>query len=218
MSKIQILVLHGYYDSAANRQHQMRTLTRSMKEVEFVFLNSPFPFINYGFVLASEISHTDARYQWTSYRPELAGPDHPLDTLQESVTYIVEYINQNGPFQGILGFSQGALVAAASMLHISNCPSLPTCVRFVILVGCPSTNDPTMKAALDSFEKEHAIPTLHVTGANDTLIPSSMSQIMFGYFHPSRAEFYIHKGGHYCPSDSDFRVKLRDFIQRALIM
>jgi hypothetical protein len=50
---------------------------------------------------------------------------------------------------------------------------------------------------------------------NDTLVSSEMSQTVLKYFNPLLAGFYLHKGGHYCPNDSDFRQKLKDFIHRA---
>jgi hypothetical protein len=65
-SKTRILVLHGFYDHAQNRQHQMRSLIRSMKDIEFVFINSSFPFVNYGFLKSSDTSSNEQRYQWFS--------------------------------------------------------------------------------------------------------------------------------------------------------
>ena len=215
-SKIRILVLHGFFDSAENRQHQMRTLTRSMKDMEFVFVNSPFPFVNYGFVPASEALPADPRYQWFSYRPEWSVLDYSYDVIQESVAFIIDYIVQHGPFHGLLGFSQGAIVAVATLLQIPHWPCLPDCVKFVILVGCPSINDPTLKSTLETLHQKKTLPTLHVSGTKDTLIPPAVSETLFKRFPPPDAEFYLHKGGHYCPSDTDFRGIFRDFIQRAM--
>lgn len=215
-SKIRILVLHGFCDSAENRQHQMRNLTRSIKEMEFVFVNAPYPFVNHGFLSSTEASPPEQRYQWLSYRPEWSVLDYPYDTIRESVAFIIDCIVQQGPFQGLLGFSQGAIVAVAILLPIPHWPCLPDCVKFVILVGCPPINDPTIKSALETFNQQKTLLTLHVSGTSDTLIPPAMSEALFKCFPPSFAEFYVHKGGHYCPSDADFRQKLRDFVQRAI--
>jgi predicted esterase len=212
-SKTRILVLHGFYDSAQNRQNQMRSLIRSMKDIEFVFINSPFPFIDYGFLKSSQNSSNEQRYQWMSYKPEWPVINYNYDTIKESTEYIIDYINQNGPFDGLLGFSQGAIVCVAMLLKIPTWPLLSNCIKFVILVGCPPINDPTIKPILETFNQQDQLPTLHISGQNDTLITSEMSEIIFKYFNPSLAEFYLHKGGHYCPNDSDFRQKLKDFIQ-----
>jgi len=210
----RILVLHGFYDSAQNRQYQMRSLIRSMKDIEFVFINSPFPFIDYGFLNTTDNSSNEQRYQWMSYKPEWPITDYKYDTIKESIEYIIDYINQNGPFNGLLGFSQGAIVCATMILKISNWSLIPNCIKFVILVGCPPINDQTIKPILETFNKQDQLPTLHISGMNDTLVTPEMSEMLFKYFNPSFAEFYLHKGGHYCPNDSDFRQKLKDFIQR----
>jgi hypothetical protein len=213
--KTRILVLHGFYDSAENRQHQMRSLIRSMKDVEFVFINSPFSFVDYGFLKSSDNSSNEQpRYQWMSYNPEWPITNYKYDTIKESIEYIVNYINTNGSFDGLLGFSQGAIVCITMILNIPNWPILPNCIKFVILIGCPPINDPIIKPVLETLYKQNHLPSLHVSGINDTLITSDMSETVFKYFNPLLTEFYLHKGGHYCPNDSDFRQKLKDFIQR----
>jgi hypothetical protein len=215
-SKTRILVLHGFYDSAQNRQNQMRCLIRSMKEIEFVFINSSFTFVDYGFLKSSDTASSEQRYQWFSYKPEWPVINYEYDTIKESIEYIVDYINQNGPFDGLLGFSQGAIVCVTMLLKIPTWPLIPNCIKFGIIVSCPPINDPTIKPILDkTFNQRDQLPTLHISGKNDTLITSEMSEMVFKYFNPSLAEFYLHKGGHYCPSDPDFRQKLKDFIQRA---
>jgi len=118
-STTRILVLHGFYDSAENHQNQMRSLIRATKDVEFFFLNAPFPFIDYGFLQLTENAPTAQRYQWMSYKPEWSEIDFPYDTIAESVQYIIDYINANGPFDGLLGFSQGAVVCLAMLMKIS---------------------------------------------------------------------------------------------------
>ncbi|UJR32803.1 hypothetical protein I4U23_020265 [Adineta vaga] len=194
--KTRILILHGFYDSAQNRQQQMRSLIRSVKDMEFVFIDSPFPFVDYGFLKSSDQSSTDQRYQWMSYRPDWPVTSYNYDTIKER-------------------FSQGAIVCVTMMLNIPQWPILPNCIKFIILVGCPPINDETIKPILETFNTQNQLPSLHVSGTNDTLITPEMSKIVLQYFNPSLAEFYLHKGGHYCPNDSDFRKKLKEFMQRA---
>ncbi|CAF0977878.1 unnamed protein product [Rotaria sp. Silwood1] len=215
--KIRILVLHGFCDSAQNREYQMRTLIRSMKDMEFIFINAPFLFVDYGFLKSSDNSSNEQRYQWMSYKPEDPVTNYNYDTIRESIEYVINYINNNGPFNGLLGFSQGAIVCATMLLNIPNWPILPNCIKFVILIGCPQINDETIKPILETFDKQNQLlPSFHISGMNDTLITPELSEKVFQYFNPLVAEFYIHKGGHYCPNDSNFRQKLRDFIQRSI--
>lgn len=210
----RILVLHGYYDNAQNRQHQMRSLTRALKEIEFVFIDAPYPFVDYGFLNPADPPSNEQRYQWFTYKPNWPVTSYNYDTIKESMAYVADYISREGPFDGLLGFSQGAIVCATMMLNVPQWPALPTCVQYVILVGCPPINDQTVKPLFEAADKQSLLPSLHVSGMSDTLITPEMSQIVFNYFDPSSAEFYLHKGGHYCPNDSDFRRKLREFIAR----
>jgi hypothetical protein len=186
-----------------------------MKEIDFIFINSPFLFVDYGFLKSSDNSSSSEqlRYQWMSYNPEWPVTNYNYDTIKESIECVINYINENGPFDGLLGFSQGAIVCTTMILNIPTWPILPNCIKFVILVGCPPINDPTIKPLLEALNKQNQLPSLHVSGMNDTLITSDMSETIFKYFNPLSAEFYLHKGGHYCPNDSDFRQKLKDFIQ-----
>lgn len=207
----RILVLHGFYDSAEIRQNQMKALIRQMKNIEFVFVNAPFEFVNYNFI---PTPITDKRYQWMSYKPEWKGTEFDYDTFEESIAFIVNYINQNGPFDGLLGFSQGAVVCVGALLNVQQWARLPSCIKFVILIGCPIIVDSRLKPILETFHQQNHLPTLHISGRTDSLITTDMSETTFKCFNPSYAEFYVHKGGHYCPSDSDFRQKLTDFIQR----
>ena len=211
----RILVLHGFYDSAQNREHQMRSLTRSMKEVDFVFIDAPYTFVDYGFLKSSDPPAADQRYQWFTYKPDWPVTLYNYDTIKECIAFLADYINREGPFDGLLGFSQGAIVCATMMLAIPHWPVLPKCVKYVILVGCPPINDQTIKPLFETANIPNQLPTLHVSGMNDTLIAPAMSKLVFEYFDPSLAEFYLHKGGHYCPNDSDFRRKLREFIAGA---
>ena len=88
------------------------------EDIEFVFLNAPFPFIDYGFLQSAENAATEQRYQWMSYKPEWSEIDFHYDTIKESIEYIIDYINENGTFDGLLGFSQGAVVCLTMLLKI----------------------------------------------------------------------------------------------------
>ena len=102
------------------------------------------------------------------------------------------------------------------MLNISTCSKIPDYIKFIILVSCPPVNDEIIKPIVEILNKQNQLlPSLHISGINDTLVRLEMSETVFRYFNQFLAEFYLHKGGYYCPSDSGFRQKLKDFIQRA---
>lgn len=105
-------------------------------------------------------------------------------------------LHQLGPFDGLLGFSQGAalaaLVCALGQAGDSRFP-LP---RFVILVSgfCPRGLDfkePILQAPL-------ALPSLHIFGDTDRVIPSQESMQLASLF--PGAITLTHAGGHFIPA------------------
>lgn len=56
--------------------------------------------------------------------------------MQQSVQFVLQYLLQHGPFDGLMGFSQGAaMVTRIAMLVLEqHCAALPS-LRFLILIG-----------------------------------------------------------------------------------
>jgi predicted esterase len=99
-----------------------------------------------------------------------------LDGFPDSIRFLVEYIQKNGPFDGVLGFSQGAGLAVLLLLILSqddwrgrfNIPShVPQFRLAIILSGfrfqTPNFADYYTRGMLD-------IPTMHVYSDQDTII------------------------------------------------
>lgn len=113
--------------------------------------------------------------------------------LEESLQAVAKAFCELGPFNGILGFSQGAaLVAMICALKQRGDPRFQ--FDFAILV-----------AGFKSRATEHAefyqqpitIPSLHVYGDTDRVIPGEMSQELSSYF--LNPVLLTHMGGHYIP-------------------
>jgi predicted esterase len=253
---IRILVLHGYYDSAEKRAVQMRSLVKNMsKSVHFVFINSPYKYEELGFLEhiaritqdkqetedksdennnGSSSNKADQRYQWLSYNPNFLTSNYEYDTLQESINYIINYINSNGPFLGILGFSQGGIVSASMLLIHSlakykeqnpsaqislpfpNCAVLPDSIKFIICVGTPMIGDSRLRRYLPFIKQYNVqcLPNLHMAGASDPLVSHERSAELAQHF--TNSTFDLHLGGHFVPSNSAARNTLKQFISSAV--
>lgn len=126
------------------------------------------------------------------------------NTLQTSLDYIKEVWTKEGPFDGILGFSMGGTLAAilASESHISNYPGL----KFLICIGAPNI-PPTLGEFIISPE----IRSLHMAGANDTMIPVDWSQSLANRF--CNPVFYIHPQGHCIPMKAENIAWVTEFVQ-----
>ena len=98
-----------------------------------------------------------------------------------------------GPFDVVLGFSQGA--AAAALLAVAW--KVPACVT----AGGYVARGHPLAAALELGE--HPVRTLHAAGANDTLVTETASQELASLFQ--RPVFFAHDGGHAIPGTDEFR-------------
>ncbi|XP_006891161.1 PREDICTED: ovarian cancer-associated gene 2 protein [Elephantulus edwardii] len=130
--------------------------------------------------------------------------------LQEALDTVAQALNQQGPFDGLLGFSQGAalaaLVCALGQAGDARFP-LP---KFIILVSgfCPrggELQEPILKAPL-------ALPSLHVFGDTDRVIPSQESQQLASQF--PGAVTLNHSGGHFIPAAAPQRQAYLKFLDQ----
>ena len=101
----RILCLHGGGDSAAIFQSDpaMQDLIEAVSEFEFIFVDAP-----------------EEGGLWIRDPPggKDEGTSDP-DWADTSISFLDEYISENGPFYGILGFSQGAAMIPVYLAHSS---------------------------------------------------------------------------------------------------
>lgn len=115
--------------------------------------------------------------------PEMDDNGNLVDVsgFSDSVHFLVEYIQENGPFDGVLGFSQGAALAVLLLLVLSqddwrnrfNIPShVPQFRLAVILSGfrflTPNFAEYYTRGKLD-------VPTMHVYSVQDAIISADRS-------------------------------------------
>ena len=118
-----------------------------------------------------------------------------------------------GPFDGVLGFSQGASTAALALATI---PELRNTVTFAVLFSGFEPMDPRAAAKLrDSAGGGGAgvrgVRSLHVHGVADRMVARHRAEALMGAFE-ERPEFFSHEGGHGVPSSKPFRERLKQFV------
>ena len=98
--------------------------------------------------------------------------------LQEALETVARALDTLGPFDGLLGFSQGAALAAyVCALGQAGDPRFPL-PRFIILVSgfCPrGLKEPILQSPM-------SLPSLHVFGDTDRVIPSQESMQLASRF------------------------------------
>jgi len=131
----------------------------------------------------------------------------PKAVLDSAMEYIDEIVEEDGPFHGILGFSQGATMAFCYLHHrLRTRPFDPPFVPFAcaIFISASGTakDHSTLVEYISSTGRSITIPTLHVYGKEDVDSEAAMSM----YQHCKQAgdsEFLLHQHGHPIPTDSD---------------
>uniref|UniRef100_G3MTF0 Serine hydrolase domain-containing protein n=1 Tax=Amblyomma maculatum TaxID=34609 RepID=G3MTF0_AMBMU len=130
--------------------------------------------------------------------------------FEESVKAIEQAYKLEGPFDGILGFSQGACMAAM-MLSLQCLKKVECSFKFGVLVSgfqsrtCPQDHLFAREGSID-------VPTLHIIGDTDTIIPKERAiEILPFFVSPS---VLYHPGGHYLPTSSECKKEYIDFFKK----
>jgi hypothetical protein len=142
-----------------------------------------------------------------------------------TATRIADAVRTLGPFDGVLGFSQGASAAALALALV---PSLRETVAFAILFSGFAPLDPTASAALFGPREDarddgggggggggggtlRGVRSLHVWGAADGMVSRERFEALRGAFRAPEPETFEHDGGHGVPFSAAFRAALKAF-------
>lgn len=128
---------------------------------------------------------------------------------EQSLQLIMETIKEQGPFDGILGFSQGA--SMVSLLCGLQEQQAEMWFKFAILVaGFKSKSTPHDVL----YSQKISVPTLHVFGNTDKVIEKEMSEDLLQYFED--AITLEHPGGHFIPAGGPQRKVYLEFLDKIL--
>jgi pimeloyl-ACP methyl ester carboxylesterase len=207
----RVLCLHGFRGSGAALRRQMRTLVQGLEPaVEFVYVDAPalaasgFAWWNaMPFDAALASTHGDEHVK------HYAGFGH-------TVRWLTDLFAKQPPFDGIFGFSQGAALAA--LLVGMRAPDgiatarAPLVFGFAVCVSGFPSNDPR-HAALYAATERFALPSLHLIGRIDGVVPAAASLTLATRFqNPDVVE---HAGGHVIPSTPEVRAALAALLAKS---
>jgi predicted esterase len=157
---MRILVLHGFGQNGDLMRAQLGTLSqRLLKQgVSLHFATAPLH--------ASEKAEKRDRMCWWRWDKNGTGKynlraTHHFRTLSQSQAH-VSSIWGDGGFEGLLGFSQGAMLAATLGKD-----SLPGLRKRILVAGAI----PVCSAALSDMRATQDIPTLRVANIHDAMMP-----------------------------------------------
>ncbi|RDW89222.1 putative FSH2 [Coleophoma cylindrospora] len=133
-----------------------------------------------------------------------------------AMEYLYRIMKEEGPFDGIIGYSEGATVAATLLLQeqlrfeTMGIPPMFKCALF--FAGWPPMNL-TMNAIVlaDESDLTITIPTCHVIGSLDPYLAGSMA--LYNICDMDTAYLFDHAKGHTLPRDKDTVRELGDVIR-----
>lgn len=212
--KLRILALHGgYQNGTIFGSKRIKDLQRRLRDIaEFVAVDGP--------ILATPadelINERRSWFNWDEHDPERFEEYIHLDALtwwkfEETCRYLDELWVSMGPFDGVLGFSQGAETASVwidqRLRHAADYDSQP---KFLIAISAflhpKPLNYPEYATA------PLITPSLHVIGLLDEYIPPARSLELAQLY--SDATVYQHEGGHVVPQKPADCEVFRSFLSR----
>lgn len=217
---LRVLCIHGYRQNSDSFRDKTGALRKLLKKhVEWVYINAPHSVSQRMDVLQGQEQkevakdEEDPRGWWFSdvqARSFDAGQVCEASLgLEESLEAVKKAVRELGPFDGILGFSQGAaLVAMVCALQEQVSPDFK--FQFAILVA----GFQSVCAQHERFYTGTAltIPSLHVFGQKDGVIPDRLSRELLSRFE--NPQVLTHPGGHFVPAASAHRQTYQEFLRR----
>ncbi|KAG0048405.1 Ovarian cancer-associated protein 2 [Gryganskiella cystojenkinii] len=227
MTLLRILCLHGYTQNAISFTKKTAAFRRSVKDVaDLVYVTAPHV------VPIPTLSTPEEREddELESLEPEAlpygwwTGQTH-YKGFEESLTQLRDVLEKQGPFDGIMGFSQGASMASLLQLllerpYLSNvmsgCHHAP--FKFSILV---SGFEPKDEEKLAWYKGKYPLLKEQNTASKDQDAQmdgdddddeNKENALLKHYTHKKPVMIY-HDGGHYMPAQAANRHAYKAFVQ-----
>ena len=220
----KILVLHGNRQTGELLQGRIAKLQKAVNKdnLKFVAPDAPFLFADGDEDMEESCHNNDSTSSSEWQRTWWHRNGNNYNGLEESLAKIQQLWDddaEDGNFVGILGFSQGSRLAhLISLLHtVTNGIAFRGLQSVVHVSGYHSpippellsyANECHLEEYRDKIIKENvriSIPSLHVMGEKDQLIPLQSSEELLAFY--SNPSIHLHPGGHHVP------VKARDIEQ-----
>ncbi|VDN03857.1 unnamed protein product, partial [Thelazia callipaeda] len=209
-----VLCLHGYQQNAAIFREKSGSFRSYLKRfADFVYMDAPHkvdlePNTNDLKQEITCVAKADYRAWW--HVPECYNTKEVkcYEGFSDSVSVIIDFIQKEGPFDGILGFSQGAALAFL-LAAMKQKGELDIDFKFLILIsGFPSRH-------MEHFDLNKLpisrVPCLHVYGLADEIISCDLSKKLVKLFDKEMVVVVEHPGGHMMPSTSKYKTMIDCF-------
>lgn len=211
-TKLRVLAFHGYRQNPEVFKKSMNLLEKELSMwVDFKYAHAPYEVLLVenpdDLDLGEKLSKK--QYGWFFNRENLTNrgirKGGPAIGYEKTIELVESIFDKYGPFDGILGFSQGACLAGL-LCDLQHRHLIKAKFEFAIFIGgFKSKCLPHLKY----FDSTIHLPSLHVIGDCDEIIPRTMSnELAESFEHPV---FLRHEGGHCVPTSPQDIQKYKEF-------
>ncbi|CAM6099248.1 unnamed protein product [Calypogeia fissa] len=160
--KLRILCLHGFRTNGRIMEQQIATAKWAplMDDIaELVFPDAPLPAV---MRFPLEEKYGGPFFEWYRHSKNFAKVYH----MESSIAYLADFVTVSGPFDGLLGFSQGGIFSGALMGFYANGigPKILDQFKFLIVVGGGRFLNNSLR---DAYSQTIKCPSLHLIGDKD---------------------------------------------------
>ncbi|NP_001144323.2 uncharacterized protein LOC100277218 [Zea mays] len=195
--RAKVLCLHGFRTSGSFLKKQISKWHPSIfQQFEMVFPDGLFPA---GGKSEIEGIFPPPYFEWFQFNKEFT----EYTNLDECISYLCDYMVKNGPFDGLLGFSQGATLSALLIGYqaqgklLSNHPP----IKFMVSISGSKFRDPIICDV--AYKDPIKVKSVHFIGEKDWLkVPSE--ELASAFDEPL---IIRHPQGHTVPRLDDVSVK-----------
>ncbi|XP_051213572.1 dihydrofolate reductase isoform X1 [Lolium perenne] len=195
--KYKVLCLHGFRTSGSFLKKQISKWHPSIfEQFEMVFPDGMYPA---GGKSDIEGIFPPPYFEWFQFNKEFT----EYTNLDECISYLCDYMVKNGPFDGLLGFSQGATLSALLIGYQAQCKVLndhPP-IQFMVSVSGSKFRDPSICDV--AYKAPIKAKSVHFIGEKDWLkVPSE--ELAAAFDDPL---IIRHPQGHTVPRLDDASIK-----------
>nr|NP_001409282.1 dihydrofolate reductase [Ipomoea nil] len=201
--KMKILCLHGFRTSGNFLRKQISKWDPSIFALHF-HMEFPDGIFPAGGESSIEGIFPPPYFEWFQFNEDFT----EYTNLEECISYLCQYITSNGPFHGLLGFSQGATIAALLAGYQAEGKILKDHPPFKLLVSISGSKfrEPTICQV--AYKHPMKVKSVHFIGEKDWLkLPSQ--ELATAFHNPL---IINHPQGHTVPRLNEEAVeKLRNW-------
>eukprot|EP00112_Aurelia_sp_Birch-Aquarium-sp1_P022582 Seg641.5 transcript_id=Seg641.5/GoldUCD/mRNA.D3Y31 product="Esterase OVCA2" protein_id=Seg641.5/GoldUCD/D3Y31 len=208
---LKVLVVHGYRQNASSSYEKTGAFRKGLKKfIELVYITAPHKIPDTS--NSEEDSEKRDEYGWWFSAADPSSFSSLQETEidlghEESIKLIEETFKEKGPFDGILGFSQGATIVA-HICALRDQPDSPFKFRFAMLCAGFKSKSPQH----DKFYQNRiSCPSLHIFGDSDKVIAGERSEELSRLF--DNPVVLNHAGGHFLPATSKEKKIYQNFLE-----